>query len=216
MAISTSRTPRPEDGPPPGEPPQWDEDDGPGTGRSVVEWVVVVAGAILVALIIKTFVMQAFYIPSASMEPTLLTNDRVLVNKVSYHLHDVNRTDIVVFEHPTIEGGDEIKDLIKRVIGLPGEQLFFEDDKVFIDGQPLDEPYLPPGTDTDPAPREQAFQNQQCTREEPCTVPQEAVWVLGDNRTNSQDSRYIGPVPLDVVIGRAFVTIWPLSRVGGL
>jgi signal peptidase I len=219
MAISTSRSPSSEGEP--DDPPSWDgdeTDDGSRAGRYVVlEWVVVVAAAVLVALVIKTFVMQAFYIPSASMEPTLLINDRVLVNKLSYRLHDVKRGDIVVFERPTLEGGDQITDLIKRVIGLPGEQIFFEDDKVHINGETLDEPYLPPGSVTSVAPKEVAQgDGQQCTRVEPCTVPTGTVWVLGDNRTNSQDSRYIGPVAIDVIIGRAFVTIWPPGRVGGL
>jgi signal peptidase I len=218
MAMSTSRSPSSEGEP--DDPPSWDG-DGPDVSRVgryvVLEWIVVVAAAVLVALVIKTFVMQAFYIPSASMEPTLLTNDRVLVNKLSYRLHEVKRGDIVVFERPTQEGTEQITDLIKRVIGLPGEQIFFEDDRVHINGATLDEPYLPPGTVTSVAPKELAQgDGQQCTRAEPCTVPAASVWVLGDNRTNSQDSRYIGPIAQDVIVGRAFVTIWPPSRIGGL
>jgi signal peptidase I len=215
MATSTSQPTRPEGEPPSGEPPRW-EDDGPGAGRSVIEWVVVVAGAVLVALVIKTFVVQAFYIPSESMEPTLLKNDRVLVNKVSYRLHGVNRGDVVVFEHSAMEGGTEIKDLIKRVVGLPGEQIAFEDDHVLINGQRLSEPYLPANTVTKSAPRELAFGDNQCTRAEPCAVPAGTVWVMGDNRTNSQDSRYIGPVAQDVIVGRSFVIVWPFNRLGGL
>jgi signal peptidase I len=217
MATSTSQNARPEDEPPTGEPPRWEDDeDRPRPGRSIVEWVVVVAGAVLVALVIKTFVVQAFYIPSESMEPTLLKNDRVLVNKVSYRLHGVNRGDVIVFEHSAVEGGTEIKDLIKRVVGLPGEQIAFEQDHVLIDGQALSEPYLPAGTATKPAPRELAFGERQCTRAEPCTVPPASVWVMGDNRTNSQDSRYIGPVAQDVIVGRSFVIVWPFNRLGGL
>jgi signal peptidase I len=215
MAISTSRSPHAEDEP--DDPASWEGADSGGAGRSVLEWVVVVAAAVLVALVIKTFIMQAFFIPSASMEPTLLVNDRVLVNKLSYRLHDVNRYDVVVFERSSVEGGDQVSDIIKRVIGLPGEQVFFEDEKVHINGQPLDEPYLPPGTVTNPAPKEMAFDDgRQCIRDEPCQVPANSVWLMGDNRTNSQDSRYIGPVPMDAVVGRAFVTIWPPGRVGGL
>ena len=214
MAISTSRSTH--SGDEPDDPATWERDEGSGAGRTAIEWVVVVAAAVLVALLIKTFIMQAFYIPSASMEPTLLTNDRVLVNKLSYRLHDVNRGDVVVFERPTVEGTDQITDIIKRVIALPGEQVFFEDDKVFINGEQLSEPYLPPGTATTPAPRELAGNGQQCLRDEPCSIPTGSVWLMGDNRTNSQDSRYIGPVALDVLVGRAFVTIWPPSRIGGL
>jgi signal peptidase I len=216
MATSTSQPPRSEGEPPLGDAPRWEDDDDAGSGRSIVEWIVVVAGAVLVALVIKTFVVQAFYIPSASMEPTLLTNDRVLVNKISYHLHEVNRGDVVVFERPTPEGGDDIKDLIKRVIGLPGETIFFDADRVHINGEALPEPYLPPDTKTMLAPPDQAFQGHQCTRAQPCAVPPDAVWVLGDNRTNSQDSRFIGPVRLDAIVGRSFVVVWPLNRLGGL
>jgi signal peptidase I len=217
MATSTSRPARSEGEPPLGGPPSPDDvDEGPTAGRSVVEWVLVVAGAVLVALVIKTFVVQAFYIPSESMEPTLLKNDRVLVNKISYRLHPVNRGDVVVFERPTLEGGSEIKDLIKRVVGLPGEQIFFDADRVWINGDLLAEPYLPPGTQTKLAPPEQAFEGHQCTRAAPCAVPAGSVWVMGDNRVNSQDSRFIGPVRLDVIIGRSFVIVWPLTRLGGL
>jgi len=189
--------------------------------RAIVEWVVVIAGAVLVSLILKTFVVQAFFIPSESMEPTLLVNDRVLVSKISYRIHDVQRSDIVVFEqHPVVEGGTEIKDLIKRVIGLPGERLFFEDGHVFVNDQQLAEPYLPAGIETKPAPREAAWEHDgrrhQCTRVEPCEVPSETVWVMGDNRPKSQDSRYIGPVPMSDIVGRSFVIIWPPSRIGGL
>jgi signal peptidase I len=223
MATSTSpsgNSSLPGDEPPVTDAPFADDEERLPT-RAIVEWVVVVAGAVLVSLVLKTFVVQAFFIPSESMEPTLLVNDRVLVSKVSYRMHDVRRSDIVVFEqHPVVEGGTEIKDLIKRVIGLPGERLFFEDGNVFVNDQQLAEPYLPPGTETKPAPREHAWEHDghhdQCTRGEPCEVPSETVWVMGDNRTKSQDSRYIGPVPVSDIVGRSFVIIWPPSRIGGL
>ena len=104
--------------------------------RNVVEWVVIIAGALVVALIVKTFLLQAFYIPSLSMSPTLDVRDRVLVNKLSYDLHDVNRGDLVVFESPPNEGSDT-KDLIKRVIGLPGETVESRDGQIIINGQIL-------------------------------------------------------------------------------
>lgn len=176
----------------------------------VIEWVVVFAGAIAVALVIKTFVMQAFFIPSASMNPTLLENDRVLVNKLSYHLHDVNRGDIVVFEKPPDSTGpDATKDLIKRVIALPGEQVAFDNNRVYINGQLLEEPYLPANTPTTQG-------TVQCTLQQPCKVAPDRVWVMGDNRNNSRDSRYIGAIPQDHIVGRAFTRVWPLNRLGGL
>lgn len=182
----------------------------PSRTRSLVEWVVVIAGAVIVALVIKTFLIQAFYIPSRSMEPTLEINDRVLVNKLSYDLHDVNRGDIVVFERPESERGSDIKDLIKRVIALPGEQVVVRDDAVFVDGQRLVEPYLAPGTTTTNGPAEP----WRCTVEQPCVVPEESVWVMGDNRADSRDSRFFGPIAEDAIVGRAFVRIWPLDRIG--
>ena len=91
--------------------------------RSAVEWIAVIGGAVVVALVVKTFLFQAFYIPSPSMSPTLVQNDRVLVNKLAYHFHDVHRGDVVVFERPPTEPSEEIKDLIKRVIALPGERV---------------------------------------------------------------------------------------------
>lgn len=183
--------------------------------RSLVEWIIVVVGAVLVALIIKTFVMQAFFIPSESMVPTLKINDRVLVNKLSYRLHDVNRGDIIVFERPEGESNDQVKDLIKRVIALPGESVVINDNKIYINGQQLAEPYLPAGTINTPGPGGATWTHK-CTTDDPCVVPEGAVWVMGDNRTNSKDSRYIGPIPEDKIVGRAFVTVWPFDRIGGL
>jgi signal peptidase I len=191
----------------------------PSATRSIIEWVLVVAGAVAVALLVRVFAVQAFYIPSESMEPTLEVNDRVLVNRLSYKLHDVNRGDVVVFEKPaslaTPAGPNEIKDLIKRVVALPGESVVFQDGDVYVDGTLLPEPYLPAGTTTNPGPGGVTWDHR-CTADDPCVVPDGTVWVMGDNRSNSEDSRWIGPVDQDLIVGRAFVTVWPLDRVGGL
>lgn len=170
--------------------------------RSAIEWVAVIVGALVVALVVKTFLIQAFYIPSESMVPTLKVGDRVLVNKLSYRTGDVERGDIVVFARPGGPASDGIEDLIKRVVALPGETVEGRDGDVYIDGQPLDEPYLEPDVETSPFP--------------PYTVPDEHVWVMGDNRGASDDSRRFKGVPLDDVVGRAFVVIWPLSEIGTL
>lgn len=175
--------------------------------RSTVEWVAVIVGALVVALVVKTFLFQAFYIPSGSMEPTLEKGDRVLVNKLSYDLHDVNRGDVVVFELPADKvGADGIKDLIKRVIGLPGDVIETRNGVVYINGRRLKEPYLPDGVTTDHPPIERQ------------TVPEDHVFVMGDNRDNSADSRYVsrGPIPIDTIVGRAFVLVWPPADIGGL
>jgi len=191
--------------------------------RSLVEWLLVILGAIAAALLIKTFAFQAFFIPSVSMEPVLAEDDRVLVNKFD---RDPARGDIVVFERADAdEIGDgpdaQVKDLIKRVIGLPGESITIADGNVFVDGRELVEPYLPDGVTTttgtgalDPT----TGQTHTCADDDPCLLPEGFLLVLGDNRGNSQDSRYreIGYVSMDQVIGRAFVRIWPLDRLGGL
>jgi len=188
----------------------------PSSTRTVIEWVVVVAGAVLVALIIKTFVVQAFYIPSESMLPTLEVGDRVLVNKLSYRLHAVNRGDIIVFERPDGADATEIKDLIKRVIALPGETVVLQDHKVYINNRLLNEPYLLPGTITEANGNGTGTWNHTCRADDPCVVPMGTVWAMGDNRTNSKDSRYIGPIPEDKIVGRAFVIVWPIDRFGGM
>lgn len=191
--------------------------------RTVIEWMAVIVGAVLVALVIRTFVAQAFYIPSASMEPLLALNDRVVVDKLTYGFDDVERGDVIVFTKPATST-DGISDLIKRVVGLPGESLVFEDGQVYIDGALLNEPYLPDGTFTaqgsgtpnpgvDPtgiAPR--------CGVTDPCVVPEGYVFVMGDNRSNSKDSRWtdVGYVSQDQLVGRAFVRVWPVDRIGGL
>ena len=182
--------------------------------RTILEWVAVAAGALAVALLIKTFLLQAFYIPSGSMASTLMKGDRVLVNKLSYDLHDVNRGDVIVFEKPPGEAGT-IDDLIKRVIALPGETITFQDGMIFIDGLLLDEPYIDPGT---PSVARAAIPN--CENPTPstdsCTVPEGRVFVMGDNRDESRDSRFFGPIESDSIIGRAFLKVWPISDVGFL
>ncbi len=122
--------------------------------RAVVEWIVILVAALTVALVVKTFLIQAFYIPSGSMEPTLKPGDRVLVNKLSYDLHGVHRGDIVVFKSPPGEAASDpsVKDLIKRVIGLPGDRIQAINGQVYIDGKLLKEPYLPAGTITTSLP----------------------------------------------------------------
>ncbi|HEX2043443.1 MAG TPA: signal peptidase I [Acidimicrobiales bacterium] len=170
----------------------------PSALRGLVEWVVILAGALLLAFVVKTFLLQAFFIPSGSMEPTLKIHDRVLVNKLSYDFHDVNRGDIVVFRTPNGQEGSDVKDLIKRVIALPGETIEAGDGRILIDGRPLEEPYL----------REPALGG---LRLETQTVPPGSVFVMGDNRDGSKDSRSFGPIDEELIVGRAFVRVWPVT-----
>lgn len=200
------------------------EDEGPGEAvtsarerrvRSAVEWVAVLAGAVIVALVVRTFLFTTFWIPSGSMEPTLMGSsrqDRVIVNRLSYKVGDVKRGDIIVFDVPDGEAtivveGQPVKDLIKRVVGLPGETVSLRDGQVYVDGAALDEPYLPSGTRTEP-----------CTEATEFTIPDDSVFVMGDNRSNSRDARCWSThwVEESNIVGRAFVRIWPLSEITGL
>jgi signal peptidase I len=172
------------------------------SARSAIEWVAVIVGALVVALVVKTFLIQAFYIPSESMVPTLKVGDRVLVNKLSYATGDIGRGDIVVFARPGGPGSDGIEDLIKRVVALPGETVEGRDGRVYVNGEPLEEDYLQPEAETSLFP--------------PYVVPEDHVWLMGDNRGASDDSRRFKGVPIDDVVGRAFLTIWPLTELGTL
>ncbi len=166
------------------------------TGRVVREILETVVPAIIIALLIHVFLAQATRVYGQSMEPNLHTDMRLVVEKVSYRLHPPERGDIVVLR---LRPGDEL--LIKRVIGLPGEEVSVHDGKVYINGQPLDEPYLDQETRGNLAPR---------------VVPPLHVFVMGDNRRASNDSRSFGPVHLDNILGRAWFSYWPPSDVGSL
>ena len=182
--------------------------------RSAIEWTAVIIGALLVAVLIKSFMFQAFYIPSPSMRPTLEVGDRILVNKLSYNLNDLTRGDLIVFQKPENARGD-VEDLVKRVIALPGETLEIREGTLYIDSQRLDEPYLfqPQSSVWSGVPpigcAEPIVANQ-------CKIPEGTVFVMGDNRTNSTDSRVFGPIDQDLIVGRAFLRVYPFTDIGGL
>ena len=187
-----------------------------GSARSVkkaIEWLAVIVGALLVAFLIKTFLMQAYYIPSSSMTPALQVGDRVLVNKLSYEFGEVSRGDLVVFKRTEVGTGNKT-DLIKRVIATEGELLEISGGEIFItekggkDRKLLVEPYLAEGVTTQGF----AFEGL-CPESEAntCLVPENFIFVMGDNRSGSRDSRYFGPVDIDDIVGRAFIRIWPLG-----
>ncbi|HEX4433936.1 MAG TPA: signal peptidase I, partial [Acidimicrobiales bacterium] len=181
--------------------------------RWLVELVGVVVVAIVVAVLLRTFVVATYSIPSGSMEPTLQIGDRIVVNKLSYHVHGVDRGNIVVFTTPPNENcaGPPVSDLVKRVIGLPGEIVSLKDGRVFIDGHLLPEPFLPPDlrNDSDPGPSSNAY-----SLHKPYRVPPGEVYVMGDNRPESCDSRYWGPIHESTIVGKVDLRIWPLSRIG--
>jgi signal peptidase I len=176
----------------------------------VREGVIVVVVALLVALLLRTFLVQTFFIPSGSMEPTLKIGDRILVNKLSYHLHGVDRGDIVVFARPPAEncGGPEVNDLVKRVIGLPNETISLSGGYVYINGKKLDESWLPASVRgmSYPGP---AGTSYNLTR--PYKIPANHYFVMGDNRTESCDSRYWGTIPRSLIVGKVELRVWPLS-----
>jgi signal peptidase I len=182
--------------------------------RSLVEWVLIIAVALVGALIIRTVLFQAFFIPSASMTPTLKIHDRILVNKLSYDLHPVHRGDIVVFKRsPNMIGEGNIKDLVKRVVGLPGETIQSgPNGQVEIDGRALPETYLPAGV----LPGPQITRVAGCLPGPAtgCTIPAGHYFVMGDNRNDSSDSRVFGPITKTQIVGRAFIRIWPLPDFG--
>ncbi len=207
--------------------PASSEPDRPGDGgraRSVaVELVLLVGLAALIAVGLRTFVAQAFSIPSASMFPQLEVGDRVIVSKLAFRLHEPNRGDIVVFDcppaancaagdgegsllvrglHGVLEGvglrQPSTEEYIKRVVALAGETVEARDGAVFVDGQRLVEPYLTPAVVTSDF--------------DPVTVAEGELWVLGDNRSNSSDSRVFGPIDAETVVGRATLRVWPPTR----
>jgi len=178
----------------------------------VVEWLVVLVCALGLALLLKAFLVEVFVIPSGSMEPTLMVDNRVVVYKLGYRLHDVNRGDVVVFDNPG--QGPGIDDLIKRVVALEGETFEIRDGRVHIDGTRLEEPYLTDGELTFPKAAIPGCENDADSLR--CEVPEGKVFVLGDSREDSRDSRFFGPVDVDDVVGRAFMKIWPPNDIGGV
>jgi signal peptidase I len=209
--------------------------------RQVAELPLLVLVAFLIAIVIKTFVVQAFFIPSGSMIPTLRVGDRVLVEKISYRLHDPRRGDVIVFARELLgpqpdvpwyqDGrnflrelvglpvGDE-EDFIKRVVGVAGDTIRYEGTprKLFVNGEQVDQSFINRGVDRSSP----TLTNRDCERLDMevsgrgCQVPAGRVFVMGDNRGNSQDSRFLGPIEEDKIIGKGFVLIWPFSHIGSL
>jgi signal peptidase I len=174
--------------------------------RWLVEWAAVAVIALSLAVVVRTFVAQMFFIPSGSMLPTLQIGERIVVDKLSYNFGSVERGDIVVFAKPPLEQAD-YSDLVKRVIGLPGNVISLSDGHVDINGRQLAEPWLPnPPPPTYPSPVPEAFSLQH-----PYRVPPGEYFVMGDNRTDSEDSRYFGPIPKSLIVGKMVVRVWPLD-----
>ncbi|MEY2470510.1 MAG: signal peptidase [Actinomycetota bacterium] len=199
----------------------------PTVARTVAEIPILLIVAAVIAFLVKTFLAQAYYIPSGSMLPQLKIDDRVVVSKLAYKTHDPRRGDIVVFDDPrpgvdtteTVERtgfqkwirkvGEGVgvvqpstDEFIKRVIGLPGDHVEGHDGRVYVNNRELREPYLPAGVTTSDFPEQ--------------TVADGRLWVMGDNRSGSADSRVFGQIKIDSIVGRAVVKVWPFSHISFL
>ena len=169
-------------------------------GGGVLEFLIILlVSFVLVFGFVRPFVVEAFWIPSASMVPTLKYGDRVLVNKFIYRFTEPQRGDVIVFK--SVEGDGQ--DLIKRVVGVPGDKIAVRGGRLFVNGEPQKEPYV-----------NKKYPDRSFYA--PTTVPKDHVFAMGDNRANSQDSRVFGPVPEKNIEGEAFLRFWPPDRFGGL
>ncbi len=168
--------------------------------KSIIRNAECFISAFILAIIVLTFIGRAFKIPSSSMSPTLQNRDRIFVNRFTYRFSKPQRGDIVVFIYP----GDKKRDFIKRVIGLPGETVEIRDQRIFIDGEPIDNPS---------AISTNIYWNIGPYGQGEIEVPENAYFVLGDNSRNSQDSRYWGFVPYENLRGKAFLIYWPIRRI---
>lgn len=167
------------------------------TTKEVFSWIIVIAFALSVALIVRAFVFTPVAVTGQSMEPTFNHKDKLVVSKLS----DTDRFDIVVFDAP-----DKDEKYIKRVIGLPGDRVEMKDNQLSVNGESYDEPYLKDNENTDD------FTLEELTGEE--TVPEDSLFVLGDNRSNSKDSRVLGFISTDAIIGEAKFQFYPFNEIG--
>lgn len=168
-------------------------------GRELARTAGTILAAALLALLLRTYAFETFWIPSASMTPTLAVQDWVLVRKAFFTWHDIRQGDIVVFSHPPRDQCPGAGDLIKRVTALPGQTIYSSGGGLYIDGHRLAEPYLPARDPLGPPI---------ASRQHPYRVPPGEFYVLGDNRTDSCDSRYWGPIQGSTVVGKATLLIW--------
>jgi len=168
----------------------------------LTELAITILAALALSALVRTFVFQTFWIPSASMTPTLGVYDRILVQKAFFTWRDAREGDIVVFSHPPLDrcSGPQ-DDLVKRVIALPGQTIYSAGNTIYVDGRPLAEPYLPKYDPLGPP-------IPHATRQHPYLVPPGELYVMGDDRANSCDSRYWGPIKGSSIIGKAVLDIW--------
>lgn len=178
--------------------------------RTIIEYVILVAVAIGVALLVQAFLVKPYRIPSESMQDTLLIGDRVLVDRLSWRFTEPQREDIAVF-HPPFGGNV----LIKRIVGMPGDKLSLRNGALVVNGKVLNEPHVL-RYDGEPVPTEAFSNGMPWSLEQPYVVPEGSYFMMGDNRINSGDSREFGPVAREALVGRAFARYWPPTRIGGI
>lgn len=179
--------------------------------RNALEWVLVVVIALAATFVIHTFVAEPFYVPTESMVSTIEPGDYIMAEKVTLELGmDVEAGDIVVFRNPDTSQNPDHEMLVKRVVAVAGQTVDLRDGRVYVDGAPLDEPYATGET----WPLAASTPDAQVSY--PYTVPEGCVWLMGDNRENSADSRYFGPVSTESIVGVGVFRFWPLGRIGGL
>jgi len=178
--------------------------------RTFIEWLIVLVVAVLVSLLVRTYAVQTFFIPSGSMEPTLQIGDRIIVNKLSVEFGTIHVGDILVFRAPkavALTGphgcSDKVADLVKRVVGVPGDHLVSKGNTIYVNGKPLKQPWT-------------HVAQIGVKPIKPTYVKKNHYFMMGDNEPGSCDSRYWGLIPRSAVIGKAFARIWPLSRLGFL
>jgi len=178
--------------------------------RWLIEWGLIILCALSAALLMRAYVFETFYIPSGSMLPTLQVGDRIIVSKLSVEFGTIHRGDILVFRRPPLEatacGGEQVNDLVKRVIGLPGDRLYSIDNVIYVNGHALAEKW----THTEPLGQAIA------TSQNPVVVPAHSYFMMGDNHSSSCDSRYWGTLQRSYVVGKVILRIWPLGRFGFL
>ena len=173
--------------------------------RSLAETAIIILVAVLLAFVVRAYVFQTFWIPSSSMVPTLSVYDRLLVQKAFFNWHDVREGDIVVFSHPPLDDcpGPANGDLVKRVIALPGQTIYSSGDSIYVNGRRLAEPYLPAYDPLGPPI---------ASSRHPYRVPAGEFYMLGDNRSDSCDSRYWGPIEGSTIVGKVVLTWWHNGR----